>query len=112
MLILYFSFNVQQTCKYDASKVVARCKGGVSIKVGDENSLTAALANIGPVAIAVDASQSSFQFYAGGIYYEPNCRSDMVDHGVVTVGYGSFGQNQDFDIVKNTWGTTWVGVRE
>ena len=88
--------------------MVARCKGGVSIKEGDEASLTAALANVGPVAIAVDASQSSFQFYTGGIYYDPNCSSKYVGHGVVTVGYGSIGPNQDYYIVKNTWGTTWV----
>ena len=69
--------------------------------------MTAALANVGPVAIAVDASQSTYQFYTGGIYYDPNC-TDQVDHGVVTVGYGSLGPNQDFYIVKNTWGTTWV----
>ena len=80
----------------------------MSIKVGDEAGLTAALANVGPVAIAVDASQSSFQFYSGGVYYDPNCSSQFVDHGVVAVGYGSLGTNMDFYIVKNTWDTTRV----
>ena len=93
---------------YDKSKVVATCTGAVSIAVGDEASLTAALATVGPVAIAVEASESSFQFYSGGIYYEPNCNPTNVDHGVVAVGYGSLGQNMDFYIVKNTWGTGWV----
>lgn len=95
-------------CAYDKSKVIASCKGEVNVTAGDEAALAAALANIGPITIAVDASHSSFQFYSGGIYYEPACSESLIDHGVATVGYGSLGPNQDYFIVKNTWGTKWV----
>ena len=103
-----FAFFVKGDCTYDKSKVIASCKGEVNITDGDEAGLAAALATVGPVTIAVDASHSSFQFYAGGLYYEPACSEQYIDHGVATVGYGSFGPNKDYFIVKNTFGTKWV----
>jgi cathepsin L len=53
------------------------------------------------------ASQSSFQFYSTGIYSDDYCSSQFLDHGVTAVGYGSQGQDQDYYIVKNSWGTEW-----
>lgn len=44
---------------------------------------------VGPVSVAIDASQQSFQLYAGGIYDEPECDPKMLDHAVLVVGYGS-----------------------
>lgn len=41
--------------------------GYVDIPQGDEDKLKAAVATIGPVSIAIDASHQSFQFYSEGL---------------------------------------------
>ena len=55
---------------------------------GDEKCLTHTLKHIGPVSVAIDASNPSFQFYKSGVYYEPNCSPQNLDHGVLAVGFG------------------------
>lgn len=74
---------------------------------GEENDLAAAIALSGPVAVAIDASIRSFQFYSSGIYFEKECSSTHLNHAMVAIGYGSLGKSQDFFIVKNTFGTSW-----
>ena len=76
------------------------------IPVGNEDMLTAALALDGPISIAIDASQESFQFYAEGVYSEPACSSVDLDHAVLAVGYGEY-KGTPYFLVKNSWGTTW-----
>merc|ERR1712080_749037 len=81
-----------------------------TIPTGDENALQAAVANVGPISVGIDASQESFQLYQKGVYYEPDCSSQFLDHGVLAVGYGTkkmHGKSKDFWLVKNSWGTDW-----
>jgi len=92
-------------CQFSASKIVSTISSFVDVTSGDESSLTAAIVNQ-PVSVAIDASQSSFQFYSGGVYYEPNCSPSQLDHGVLAVGYGTQ-SGSDYYIVKNSWGTSW-----
>ncbi|GFU50482.1 cathepsin L [Nephila pilipes] len=94
------------TCHYKKSSSGATCKGFEDIPSGDEKALQQAVATKGPISVAIDASQFSFQLYSGGIYDEPSCDSQMLDHGVLAVGYGTE-DGVDYWLVKNSWGTTW-----
>jgi len=71
----------------------------------DEDALQAAVV-LGPVSVAIEADQSAFQFYNGGVI-DGGCGVNL-DHGVLVVGYGvdsSTGIN--YWKVKNSWGTSW-----
>jgi cathepsin L len=98
---------IDDSCRFKAANVGATDSGFTDITSGDEDALATAIATVGPISVAIDASQSSFQFYASGIYSDPGCSSTELDHGVTAVGYGSQGTGQDFYIVKNSWGTSW-----
>ena len=66
----YSAFIVKDdTCRFTAGNVGATDKGFVDVPEGDEEALKAAIATVGPVSIAIDASQESFQFYSKGISF-------------------------------------------
>ncbi|XP_073340791.1 cathepsin K-like [Pagrus major] len=77
-----------QPCRYNSSGMAAECRG--------------ALYKVGPVSIGIDATLSSFQFYSKGVYYDPNCNKDDINHAVLAVGYGVSIKGKKYWIVKNS----------
>lgn len=94
------------TCHFNVTDVGATDTGYMDITSGDESALQAASASVDPISVAIDASQSSFQFYHSGVYDDPACSSTQLDHGVLVVGYGNE-NGQDYWLIKNSWGPLW-----
>jgi hypothetical protein len=87
-----------------SQKPVATINGYVQLPSNDYASLMNAVATVGPVAIAVDAS--NWHSYSSGIYDGCNQVNPDIDHGVVLVGYGSE-NGQDYWLVRNSWSPTY-----
>merc|ERR1711881_102439 len=93
-------------CVADASNTVGSLSNcGATVK-NDEVDLANALAQVGPVGIAIDAGGIGFQLYSGGVYVSNTCSSSRLNHAVTAVGYGNL-DGQDYFTVKNSWGTGW-----
>lgn len=93
-------------CRETRCRPVVHIKGFYDVPAGDEVAMRAALANHGPVSIAIQADQVDFQFYKSGVFDAP-CGSSL-DHGVLLVGYGTDEKTKkDFFVMKNSWGTGW-----
>ncbi|XP_042899502.1 procathepsin L [Parasteatoda tepidariorum] len=97
----------QGRCHYKKQNKGATDTGFVDLPSGDETKLMEAVATIGPISVAIDASQESFQFYSEGVYNEPQCSSEQLDHGVLCTGYSVSESGEDYWIVKNSWGEKW-----
>merc|ERR550534_284365 len=93
----------EDNCHFNPDNVGETDRGFVDIPQGSEEDLKKALATVGPVSIAIDASHESFQFYSHGVYDEPECDPTGLDHGVLAVGYGTMDNGDDYWLVKNSW---------
>merc|ERR1711871_982351 len=92
------------SCK--SSYTTAIPEGGVTgyKDISNEADLLDAVANNGPVSVAIEADQMSFQLYSKGVL-TGNCGKNL-DHGVLAVGFGTDGST-DYWKVKNSWGASW-----
>ena len=95
--------GVQQKCQSSSCSKVVQISGYTDVPQQNEDALMSAVAQQ-PVSIAIEADQSSFQFYSGGVM-TGSCGHNL-DHGVLVVGYGSM-NGSDYWKVKNSWGPSW-----
>jgi len=96
------------TCSSSAVKKPAvGIKGYVELPTNEYSALMTAVANVGPIAISVDASWGG---YEEGVFtcsdYESTLCGTAIDHAVQLVGYGTM-DGTDYWLVRNSWGTTW-----
>lgn len=101
-------------CHFKKSAIGSECSGYNDIPIGNEEALKEALATVGPISIAIDATEGKFMLYKEGVLVDDTCGNspDKLDHGVLLVGYGTenstvHGKSQDYWIVKNSWGPGW-----
>lgn len=94
------------SCAYNKTYSGANVTGTVNITQGDVNALYHAIANVGPISVAIDA-EGDFQFYSSGIFESTDCSPDSLDHAVLAVGYGVSPNGKKYFIVKNSWGADW-----
>jgi len=92
-----------QACETTCSVVPkSQIQSWVDVQPTDQALMTAIAQQ--PVSIAIEADQRDFQLYESGVF-TGKCGTTL-DHGVLVVGYGTE-NNNDFYLVKNSWGTTW-----
>nr|ABK63481.1 cathepsin S [Channa argus] len=99
----YPYIGLEQQCHYNPEESAANCSQYHFLPEKDEEALKEAIATIGPISVAIDASKPTFTFYSSGVYDDPTC-SEVINHGVLAVGYGTQ-STQDSWLVKNSWGT-------
>lgn len=93
---------VNNVCRYNSSNSANAISSFVELPSSDEEILKNALAAVGPIATAIDATLDSFFSYADGVYDDQAC-SSVLSHAVLLVGYGTDTDFGDFWICKNTW---------
>ncbi len=92
-------------CDSKGKPVAATITNFKDVPANSETALMTAIVQQ-PVSVAVEADQSVFQFYSGGVM--TSACGTQLDHGVLAVGYGTDAANGgDYYKVKNSWGNTW-----
>ena len=91
-------------CETSYCSVVATFSSCVDIPQGNQLAMKAAVSKQ-PISVAIQADKAVFQLYSSGVLDSDSCGT-QIDHGVLIVGYGTE-NNQDYWLVKNSWGNTW-----
>lgn len=93
-------------CLFNVSMVGATIVGYYFVPFGDEITLQYVLAFVGPVSVAIVATPP-LQFYRSGIFSDPACSSQKLNHAILAVGFGFDHAGNQYYILKNSWGEDW-----
>ncbi|XP_059669794.1 low-temperature-induced cysteine proteinase-like [Cornus florida] len=98
--------GVDGTCSISKEETKVVSIDGYTDIAEEESALLCAVINQ-PISVGMDGSAIDFQLYTSGIY-DGSCSDNPndIDHAVLIVGYGSEG-DEDYWIIKNSWGTYW-----
>lgn len=94
----------QNKCAIDTSKTEADVNEIDHLKPGRMWAMKRAIYT-GPLIVSMEADQTAFQMYKGGIFNDDKCGT-KADHVLLIVGYG-LENGQSYYIAQNTWGATW-----
>jgi len=90
----------------DGSKYAAAFTSFKSLAASETDLMNAI--QLGPVSVAIEADQSVFQSYTGGIISADAGCGTQLDHGVLLVGYGvDATTGMKFWRIKNSWASSW-----
>ncbi|XP_064595747.1 procathepsin L-like [Liolophura sinensis] len=93
-------------CRFNPGTVGADIRGCVDLPKGNETAMQIVVFTNGPVAVGLHADLNSFTFYKSGVYDDPLCTPDELDHAALVVGYGMI-DGKKYWIVKNSYGESW-----
>jgi cathepsin L len=100
----YYGSNSK--CGFNASQSVVTISGYQKLPPNDYEAVMVALANVGPLAINVQADVWSD--YEKGVFDGCKNYSNVdIDHVVQLVGYGTDPKAGDYWLVRNSWDVTW-----
>ena len=105
------SFRYPDTkCLYDKNKVVGKIEKFHEVRNIKSNKLKEIIYNYGPVGAVVNSACKDFLDYNGTYilnYNSIECNPDDYDHQIVIVGWGVDNNNNEFWIIRNSWGEEW-----
>jgi len=94
-----------EQCHFNPNWAFGKVKSYVVLPSNQYEPVMTAVAQVGPLAITVDAS--SWFAYESGVYNGCNQTDPDLDHSVQLVGYGTDTSAGDYWIVRNSWSTQW-----
>lgn len=95
---------MDNSCRFDKTKIVAKISGFKDVKKDDCNTLLQ-FAKAGPTSVGIAAND--IMYYTSGVFGDAKCGTG-INHGVTLIGYGTDATlSKDYYLVRNSWGANW-----